>query len=64
MKDTLDMTFKLLLDLHQSTYEAVSADEQLQNGVIPGGVGDRVVSGVSETLAETFLEVDLKLTVS
>ena len=64
MNDTLDMTFKILLDLHQSTYETMGADEKLQNGVIPGVVGVRVVSGVSETFAVTFLEVDLKLIVS
>ena len=64
MKDTLDMTFKILLDLQQSTNETVSTDNRLQNGVIPGGFGVGVVSGVSETFAVTYLEVDLKLTVS
>ena len=64
MKDTLDMTFKILLDLHQSTNETMSADEKMQNSVIPGGFGVGVVSGVSETFAVIFLVIDLKLTVS
>ena len=44
------MIFKILLALHQSTNEAMSADEKLQIGVIPSGVGVWVVSGVLQTL--------------
>ena len=64
MKDNLDMTFNILLDLHQSTNETMSADEKMQNSVIPGGVGVGGVSGVSETFAVTILKIDLKLTVN